>query len=95
MKILFWNIRGWGDQEDRRRQISEFINQDKYDIVGIQETMKSSFTEKELTHVAGTHPFVWNWLAAKGHSGGTLLGIKQEVVDVGAFEEGEHFVVLF
>lgn len=91
MKILFWNIRGWG-QEDRRRQIAEFIKQEHYDIVGIQETIKESLTEKELNHIAGSFPFMWTWLAAKGHSGCILLGIKQEVVDVGAFEEGEHYV---
>jgi hypothetical protein len=27
-----------------------------------------------------------------GHSGGVLLGVKQEVVEVGAFDQGEFFL---
>src|SRR6266498_1704756 len=48
--------------------------------------------EKELRHIGGRLDFVWHWLAAKGHSGGILLGIKQDVVEVGAFDQGEFFV---
>jgi exonuclease III len=91
MKLLFWNIRGWG-QKDRRRQVNEFTNKEKADFVGLQETLKEDFSDKELKQVGGRYEFVWNWLPAEGHSGGILLGVKQDVVEVGAFDEGTFFV---
>jgi exonuclease III len=39
MKILCWNIRGWG-QQDKRRQIKEFIYKEEVDMIGLQETMR-------------------------------------------------------
>jgi hypothetical protein len=33
MKMLFWNMRGWG-QEDIRRQLAEFIFRDRVDMIG-------------------------------------------------------------
>jgi hypothetical protein len=46
MKMLFWNIRGWG-QKDRRRQVIDFINKVEVDFVGLQETFKE-FSESEV-----------------------------------------------
>jgi hypothetical protein len=42
--------------------------------------------------LGGNHDFLWNWLADRGHSGGILLGVKQDCVRVGAFDEGEQFL---
>jgi exonuclease III len=91
MKVLFWNIIGWG-QEDRRRQISQFISRERFDIIGLQETMKEEFTNRELGQLGGKHDFIWNWLSTQGHSGGILLGVKQEEMDIGAFDKGNFFV---
>jgi hypothetical protein len=90
MKVLFWNIRGWG-QEDRR-QISEFINRERFDTVGLQETIKEELTDKELAQIGGKHDFICNWLSAQGHTRDILMGIKQEEVDIGAFDQGKFFV---
>jgi hypothetical protein len=38
--------------------------------------MKVEFTNTELRNVVGGQSFSWNWTAAKGHSGGTLIGVK-------------------
>jgi hypothetical protein len=34
MKLLFCNIRGWG-QKDRRRHVIDFINKERVDFVGL------------------------------------------------------------
>ena len=47
MKGLFWNIRGMG-QPARIRQLKELLVQHQVDIVGLQETIKQSFSQKEL-----------------------------------------------
>lgn len=52
MKILFWNIRGFG-QPARRRQIREYIAEESIDIIGLQETIKKDFSEKELHDMVG------------------------------------------
>jgi exonuclease III len=62
------------------------------DFVGLQETMRVEFSDKELKQVEERYEFVWNWLPPEGHSGGILLGVKQEVVEVGAFDEGTFFI---
>jgi exonuclease III len=84
-------MRGW-EQKEWRRQLIDFINKDMIDFVGLQETFKEEFSYSELRQLEGKHDFVWNWLAAKGHSGGILLGVKQDSVEVGAFDEGSHFL---
>jgi hypothetical protein len=80
-----------GRQKDRR-QVTGFINKEKVDFIGLQETIREDFTDKELKQIEGKYDFVWNWLPVVGHFGGILLEVKQEVVEVGAFDEGAFFV---
>jgi len=47
MKGLFWNIRGMG-QPARIRQLKELLVQHQVDVVRLQETIKQSFSQKEL-----------------------------------------------
>jgi hypothetical protein len=41
--------------------------------------------------VGGGQDFIWDWVPAVGHSGGILLGVRMDVVEVGAFDQGEFF----
>jgi hypothetical protein len=36
--------------------------------------------------------FVWNWLPATGHSGGLLLGFREECFEVGDWKKGTFFL---
>jgi hypothetical protein len=51
------------------------------DIVGFQETIKQNFLLAELQGLS-RDKFAWNWLPACGHSGGILLGVKEETFEV-------------
>jgi exonuclease III len=42
-----WNIQGLG-KPARMRQLSELIIKEKVDVVGVQETIKQSFSLREL-----------------------------------------------
>lgn len=42
-----WNIRGMG-RKARIRQLKELLAKEKPDIIGLQETIKQNFQEKEL-----------------------------------------------
>lgn len=74
MRFLFWNVRGLG-KGSRRRQVREFINDHNLEVVGLQETIKNSFSDAELLELAGNRNFSWSWTPAKGRSGGILWGV--------------------
>ena len=73
----------------RRRQVREYIFQEKVDIVGLQETVKEEFTSGFLQELSGGLNFSWNWLPAKGKSGGILLGIKGDFLEMEACSLGD------
>ena len=50
MKMLFWNIRGMGKQA-RVRHLKDLVAQEQIDIIGIQETIKQSFSIQELENL--------------------------------------------
>lgn len=80
MRFMFWNVRGLGTAH-RRGMVLKHIIQENLDLVGVQETIKQDFNDRELKDISGSMDFVWNWNPSRGHSGGLLLGIK-----VGSFE---------
>jgi exonuclease III len=52
MKILFWNIKGLGN-EGRRKLLVELIDKHSFDCICLQETIKSSFRQRELERFDG------------------------------------------
>lgn len=52
MKILFWNIRGLGNA-GRRKLLVELVAKHAFDCICLQETIKSSFRQRELDRFAG------------------------------------------
>lgn len=57
MKFLFWNIRGLG-KPARKRQLKELIAKERFDVLGVQETIKKDFTDRELKDLAGVEILV-------------------------------------
>ena len=91
MKALIWIIRGMG-KPARVRQLKELIQSTQADIAGLQETIKQDFTNSELEAIAPGGSFYWNWLAATGHSGGILLGVKNDLLEIENWEVDDFFV---
>lgn len=56
IRVLFWNIRGFGAAA-RRRQLKDHIASEKIDIVGLQETIKQEFSDSKLCDIVGGLPF--------------------------------------
>ncbi|KAE8778727.1 hypothetical protein D1007_48323 [Hordeum vulgare] len=90
MKLLCWNIRGFG-LTGRRQQLIDYLCQKEIDIVGLQETIRQDFSRLELQRLS-RHHFAWQWLPATGHSGGILLGIREDAFSVKDMDRGEFFV---
>jgi exonuclease III len=62
----FWNVRGL-NKEGQLQCLTDFVNDNKLDFVGIQETKKESFNESFLKYVL--KDFSWQILPAKGTAG--------------------------
>jgi hypothetical protein len=60
--------------------------------VDLQETMKTDFTHKELSELSGNNNFKWIWKEASGHSGGILMGVKEDNYEVENWEVGDFYV---
>jgi len=75
----FWNIRGL-NKSGRLECLKDFIDTNKLDFVGIQETKKSSFHESLFA--AMSHDFSWNYLPDEGTAGGILVGFRTSRIEV-------------
>jgi exonuclease III len=84
MRFLFWNVRGLG-KSSRKQQVKEFIEEHKLQMVGLQETMKDSFSGRDLLDLAGIREFTWQWIPPKGKSGGILMGVCLETLELEDF----------
>jgi hypothetical protein len=91
MRFMFSNIRGFGKLA-RRRQIREYLSEENMDGMGLQETMKESFSDRELQEISGGAQFKWCWKGLHGHSSGILMGIKEDVYEMEDAEVGEFYV---
>jgi exonuclease III len=91
MRALSYNIRGFG-QQGRWTQLKDYLRQQRLDIIGLQETIKQDFSLAELRSLEIGGQFVWNWLPANGHSGGMLLGFREDKFEVGSWRKGSFFL---
>jgi hypothetical protein len=91
MKFLIYNIRGFG-QQGRRTQLIDYVKSDRFNIVGLQETIKKDFSMADLRSLECGGQYAWNWLSASGHSGGLLLGFRDNTFEVGEWKKGIFFL---
>ena len=91
MRVLFFNIRGFG-RSGRRTLIKDLLRNHKIDIVCLQETIKQDFTDFELQGLEVGEKIYWCWLPAVGHSGGMLLGLRDSVFEVESTDRGQYFL---
>jgi exonuclease III len=75
----FWNIRGL-NKSGRMKCLANFINQNRLDFVGIQETKKASIEDNFLDSV--NKYMNWKFVPAKCSSGGILVVFKNDVVEI-------------
>lgn len=91
MKMFIWNIRGiW--KSASVRQLRELVAQEHVDVVGIQETIKQSFSSNEPESLAPDGMLCCNWLPSRGHLGGILMGVKEYCLQVENWEQAEFYV---
>ncbi|KAK1683865.1 hypothetical protein QYE76_044713 [Lolium multiflorum] len=91
MRVLFWNIRGFG-RKGRRTLLKDYLRLHRIDVVLLQETIKQDFSDAELRSLEIGDKFFWDWLPASGHSGGMLIGVRDSMFEVGAISRGQFFL---
>ena len=72
--------------------MKEFVREEGIDVVGLQETIKTDFSHRDLLAVDPLERFAWQWVPAVGHSGGLLLGINQVCCEVVSWDAGRFFL---
>lgn len=84
---FFWNIRGLG-KPARKRQLKELIVKERFDMIGVQETIKKDFADRDLQDLAGNGNFGWLWSSAIGHSVDILMGVRKDELDIEGGDQG-------
>lgn len=67
---------------------------EKIDIIGLQETVKTDFSNQDFQEISGMTAFYWFCLPAKGRSGGILIGVKGDSCEVEDHEVLEFCIML-
>jgi hypothetical protein len=76
----------------KTRFLRETSEEQDLAFIALLETGKKDFSQDTLDNFSGGRNFVWHWTAPRGRSGGILLGVDLDVMDVGSIDDGEFFV---
>ena len=91
MRGIFWNSRGLRDLA-KRRFLADASLEHHLDFIALSETGRSNFTNQFLATLSGGLDFDWHCLPPRGRSGGVLLGVKCETLEVRSVVMGEFAV---
>ena len=91
MKGLFWNSRGLADLAKRRFLVETMIEQ-HLDFIALMETGQDNFTSWFLQTLSSGIDFDWHILPPRGRSGGILLGVRCETLEVLNVVQGDFSV---
>jgi len=91
MRGIFWNSRGLKDLA-KRRFLADASLEHHLDFIALSETGRGNFTSQFLSTLSGGVDFDWHCLPPRGRSGGVLLGVKCETLEVRSVVLGEFAV---
>ena len=81
MKGIFWNSRGLADLA-KRRFLAETTIEQKLDFIALLEIGRDNFTSQFLGTLSRGIDFDWHCLPPRGRSGGIVLGVICEMLEV-------------
>jgi exonuclease III len=91
LKGLTWNSEGFGDTA-KHLFVRESIRDYKLDFIALLETGRSNFSIPFLNQMAAGHSFSWFCLPPQGRSGGILVGINSDTLQVLKVNTGDFCV---
>lgn len=90
MRGIFWSNRGLRDLA-KKKFLVDNVKEQSLDFIALLETGKE-FSSAELNGLCGGRDFIWHWTEPHGRSGGILLGVNLDELDVGIIEDGDFFI---
>jgi hypothetical protein len=90
---MFNNSRGLGDL-DKHLHIAHCINDHNLDFVAISETGRRDFSQTLLDRLSGWVEFEWTSPPPRGRSGGILLGVRADTMEVLDRSGGDYHIKL-
>ena len=91
MKGIFWNSRGLKDLA-KRRFLAEASLEHRLDFIALSETGRDNFAPQFLNTLSGGVEFDWHCLPPRGRSGGILLGVRCDSLEVRSVVMGDFAV---
>lgn len=93
MKLLFWNIRGFG-KPGKRRKIRELLKERRVDLAFFQETKKGGLSRELVRSVWPDDNFEFLSVDADGSAGGLLCVWRPEAFVMSHYCSSRCFVLL-
>ena len=91
MKGIFWNNRGLKDLANRRF-LAEASVEHRLDSIALSKAGRDNFAPQFLNTLSGGIDFDWHCLPPRGRSGGILLGVRCEALEVRSVVMGDFAV---
>ena len=93
MNGIFANSRGLGDLA-KHLHFAHLVRDHNLDFLAISESGRRDFSQNLLNRLSGGLDFAWFSRPPRGRSGGILLGVKTESMEVLAVSDGEFHIKL-
>jgi hypothetical protein len=66
------------------RFLSDTSQKQNLYFIALLETCEKDFAQSTLNNFSGGRNFLWHWTTPHGMSGGILLGVNLDVLDIGS-----------
>ena len=93
MNGIFANSKGLGDLA-KHFHFADCIRDHNLDFLAISVTGRRDFSQSLLNRLSGGLDFAWHCHPPRGRSGGILLGVKIDSMEVLAESDGEFHIKL-
>jgi hypothetical protein len=91
MKGIFYNSNGFRDPK-KHKFVSDLTKENDLSFVAILESCRCDFMPRFLKNLCGGRDFLWHSKAPHGRSGRILLGVDQQMLDIGLIDEGDFYI---
>jgi hypothetical protein len=91
MNGMFRNSRGLGDLA-KHSHINDCCKDYNFDFVAISETGKRDYSQSLLNRLSGGLDFQWFSRPPRGRSGGLLVAVRPDTMDILASSDGEYHI---
>jgi hypothetical protein len=85
MKGVFWNSK-------KHKFVSDLTKENGLSFIALLKMGRSEFMPRFLKNLCGGRDFLCHTKAPHGRSGGILLGVDQNIFDIGSIDEDDFYV---